>query len=279
MLLFCATCGERRDDEGPCPRCGGRLERSDLLAANRRRGPIGEYLAGVGLALRSIRLTLTRPRLLTLVAIPLLINVGLIVFLTIWLSRNADAWLPALDSPWIRGFDWARVSLAAVLDAAAGLVAFIVAVILMLMGSTIVNAPFYEWISEAVENLVVGRPDPRPMGAKRIFRTVIWPVFQAIQLAILQGVIGLTLLLLSLSGVLAPLAVVGGVWLLAVGLADVVIARKGARVAGRFENVNRSLPAWLGLATPLWFVPFLLPLFVAGATLVYLRDLALRRAA
>ena len=71
--------------------------------------------------------------------------------------------------------------------------------------------------------------------------------------------------------VTAPLAALGALWLVALTLCDVSIARKGLPVRERFRRVRRALPLYLGLALPFFFAPFLLPLGAAGATLADLR--------
>lgn len=249
-----------------------------LLEPAAAKTAVGEYLNGLRLGLRGVRLTLRTPRLLALMIVPFLINVGLLVVFGKACLEFANGLTPEFAEPFIRGFDWLRAPLRATLGWLLDLLALVAALIAMLLVSSVVNAPFHEWISEAVESIVFGRPDSRAMTLSRVLRVWIWPVVQAAFLAILQGILALTFLLASFSGVLAPLATVGSVYLIALTLVDVVIARKACSVRDRFRTVHGGLPTWFGLATPLFFVPVALPIFVAGATLVYLRDLKIRSA-
>lgn len=275
IMERCPVCAEPTKTR-PCARCGERIDSPTRLAPEKARTPIGEYLNGLRIGLRGFVMTLRTPRLLGLVAIPVLINLALLVALGRVFLDYAEAWSPEFTETWVRGTDWLRSPLRTTIGGLLGLLALVAALIGMLLTSSVVNAPFHEWISEGVETIVFGKPDPRPMDAVRIWRVWIWPVVQAAFLALLQGVLAIAFLLASFSGVLAPLSPVGSVYLIALTLVDVVIARKACPIAERFRTVHRALPTWLGLATPLFIVPFLLPFFVAGATLVYLRDLRTR---
>lgn len=271
----CPVCAEPTAAR-PCERCGGAIAVPALVGPGRAKTPFGAYLVGLRIGLRGFALTLRTPRLLALVAVPVLINLALLVALGRLFLGYAETWSPEFAAPWITGTDWLRAPLRTAIGGLIDLLALVAALIGMLLCSSVVNAPFHEWISEAVESVVFGRGDPRPVDARRIWRVWVWPVVQAAFLASIQGVLALGFLLASFSGVLAPLSPVGSVYLIALTLVDVVIARKACPIAERFRVVHRAAPTWLGLATPLFFVPFLLPFFVAGATLAYLRDLRLR---
>jgi uncharacterized protein involved in cysteine biosynthesis len=247
------------------------------VAPLRRGSAVTEYLIGIRLALRGARLTFSRLRLLGMVIVPLAINVALLVTLGKFMMDFAAGYAPNFDEPFVTGFDWLRVPLQSTLGFLLGLIGVLAALLSMLVCSTVINAPFHEWISEGVETIVLGKSDSRPLTAGHVWRVWIVPVLQAGVLAVVQSVLAIAFLIASFSGVLAPVATVGSVYLLALTLADVVIARKACPVSDRFKVVRNALPTWLGLATPLFFVPFLTPFFVAGATLVYLRGLKLAR--
>ncbi len=270
----CPACGNSLR-AGVCARCGGEVARADLLAPLRRRGP-AELLVGLALALRGAALTLSRPRLLALVAAPLVLNVLLFAFLVWLVIARREAFRPEFAEEWVYGLDWLRALLREAAVYGAVLLGILAAAGGTVLGSAVVAAPFLEWLSEAVESEVLGQRDETPITLGYVWSVWIVPVFQAAGVAALQASAALVFLALSLTGVLAPLVFLGGVWLTAVTLCDVVVARKGYPVSARFRLVNRSLLVHLGLALPFALLPFVLPLGVAGATLAYLRERGLR---
>ena len=255
-----------------CTRCAGRLARPDLLEPLPPGRGLGELATGVTLALRGARLTLRTPRLLALVVLPLAISVLVFAGLAALVWEHRDLARPELAQAWPWGLDWLRRVVAVAAETVGVLLGFGLALIATVVVAQVVNAPFLEWLSQAVESLVLGQTDRTPLSARQLWQTSVKPLFQALGLALLQAMLGLALLLLSLAAVTAPLSAIGGVWLVALTLCDVTIARKGLPVRERFRRVRRGFPLWAGLALPFFFVPFLLPLGVAGATLATLRD-------
>jgi uncharacterized protein involved in cysteine biosynthesis len=223
------------------------------------------------LALRGARLTLRTPHLLALVVLPLLINVLLFATMValVWASR--DLLRPDLVQAWPWGLDWLRRVFVVAAEGLGVLIGVGVALVTTVILSQAVNAPFLEWLSQAVESLVVGQADQTAFSLRRLWRTTLLPLLQALAMALLQTGLGLLFLVLSMLAVTAPLAALGSIWLVALTLCDVSIARKGFPVRERFRRVHRALPLYLGLALPFFLVPFLLPLGVAGATLADLR--------
>lgn len=261
---------------GECLRCDGTLVHEELLRPLHAGGFIAEFVTGLRLALRGVTLTLSRPRLLSLVIVPQVLNLAIFAGLVWTVIAHREALRPEFTGPWITGFDWLRVAL----EGAAVWLSVVVGVVLAAVGtfllSAIVNAPFLEWLSETVESIVFDRADETPITPHYVWNIWIVPVLQAAGLAVVQGALAVLFLALSLTGVLSPILFVGGVWLVAITLVDVAVARKRFAVGDRFRFVNRSPGLWLGLALPTAMLPFLLPFGVAGATLAHLRDLHLR---
>ena len=255
-----------------CTRCSGRVARPDLLEPLPPGDGVGELVVGLALVLRGARLTLRTPHLLALVVLPLLISVLVFAGLAALVWEHRDLVRPELAQAWPWGLDWLRRAVAVAAEAVGVLLGFGLALLATVVVAQVVNAPFLEWLSQAVESLVLGQPDRTPLSMRQLWQTTVKPVFQAIGLAILQAMLGLVLLVLSMAAVTAPLSALGGVWLVALTLCDVTIARKGLPVRERFRRVRRGFPLWVGLALPFFFAPFLLPLGVAGATLATLRD-------
>lgn len=270
----CPVCASPVD--GACTRCGGRIARPDLLEPLRRQAGLGELATGVRLALRGARLTLRTPRLLALVVLPLLLSALIFAGLATLVWEHRDVVRPEFVQTWPFGLDWLRRVVSGAAEVLGLLLGFGLALIATVVVAQVVNAPFLEWLSQAVESLVLGQPDRTPLSARHLVQTTVKPLFQALGLAAIQATLGLLFLLLSLATVTAPLSALGGLWLVALTLCDVTIARKGLPVRERFRRVRRGFLLWAGLALPFFFAPFLLPLGVAGATLATLRDHAAR---
>ena len=270
VIRRCDVCGSPLESP-TCARCGGRVARADLLEPP-LGGAIAEASTGLRLALRGASLTLRTPRLLALVVLPLVISFLLFVGMvaTVWEYRELAR--PELATPWPFCLDWLRRVVAVSAEGLGVIVGIGIAALATIVLSQVVNAPFLEGLSQAVETIVVGQPDRTPFSMKRLWRTTILPIFQAIGVGIAQVVLGLMVLLLSFLAITAPLAAIGGLWLVALSLCDVSIARKGYPVGERFRRVRRALPHYLGLALPFFLAPFLLPLGIAGATLADLRQ-------
>lgn len=271
MMVRCGVCASPLH-HGACTRCAGRIARPDLLAPLASRAGVGEVATGIELALRGVRLTLATPRLLTLVVLPLVLNVLIFTGLVwlVWAYR--DVVHPDFVQAWPWGLDWLRRVVAAAAEVVGVLLGIGVALGATVVVAQVVNAPFLEWLSQGVESLVLGQPDRTPLSAAHLWQTSVKPIFQAIGLALIQATLGVAFLLLSMAAVTAPLAALGGLWLVALTLCDVTIARKGLPVRERFRRVRRGWALWTGLALPFFLAPFLLPLGVAGATLGTLRD-------
>ena len=266
----CVTCGSRLR-KSACTRCGGNLALPELLRPA-RGGVLGEFLVGLRLLLRGASLTLARPRLLSLVILPLVLNVLVFAGLIYLVVSNREMLRPDLEAEWFFGLDWIRSLILGAADFFAILLGVVLAAGGTLVVSAVIAAPFLEWLSEAVESVVFGQGDRTPVTPHYIWNIWIVPVFQALGVAVLQSMFALLFLILSLTGLLSPLVFVGGVWLTAITLCDIVVARKRYPIRVRFALVTRSLPLYLGLALPMAFVPFVLPFGVAGTTLAFLRE-------
>ncbi|MBM4242333.1 MAG: hypothetical protein FJ148_00735 [Deltaproteobacteria bacterium] len=271
MTARCGICASPIH-EASCTRCSGRIARPELLEPLPPDSGVAEFTTGVRLALRGARLTLRTPRLLVLVALPLAISVLIFAGLGWLVWEYRDVARPEFAQTWPWGLDWLRRAVTVAAEALGVLLGFGLALVTTVVVAQVVNAPFLEWLSQAVESVVLGQPDRTPLSARQLWQTTVKPVFQAAGLAVIQAALGLFFLLLSLAAVTAPLSALGGLWLLALTLCDVTIARKGLPVRERFRRVRQGFSLWAGLALPFFVAPFLLPLGVAGATLATLRE-------
>jgi CysZ protein len=239
--------------------------------------PVRQFLAGAALLGRGLGLVLRTPRLLGLGLLPALLA-GIVYTVALVVLAN---FLPRLSATvtWFAD-DWAQGwrDLVRVL-AGAGL--FGVAVLLGILTFTavtlLIGDPFYERISELVEDRFGGVPDAVEVGLLRSLRRSLVDSLRLIGLSIL---VGIPLFLLGFVPVLGQTvipvlgATIGG-WLLAVELTGVPFQRRGRRLRDRRVALRGRRPIVLGFGVAV-FGCFLLPLgaillmpaAVAGATLL-----------
>jgi len=263
----CARCGNPPEPGGagvPCRRCGGAAapEPADLT----RRAAFGEGLLA---PFRGARFLLAHPRLLVWVLVPVLVNVLLLLVLVgagISWSRDlapnlGEAWWGWID--WLRGpVRWTVESLLVVFAAAAGL-------LLTVALSGVVNAPFFDLLSEKTEDVHLAVPDPgRPWSV--LLADGLHALRAALLLLAVQVAVLAPLFLLSLTAVGAPFFFLAGAWFAGLGLLDLPMGRKRYGGRERLAYARRRWPLALGLGIPVVLLPVLAPFAVTGATLAYL---------
>ncbi len=245
-------------------------------------GAVRDFFTGAGLLGRGLQLMLRLPRLLGLGLLPALIagvlySAALIV-LIIFLPglTHAMTWFAA---GWATGWR----DLFRVLGGIALVGAAVTLGVLTFTAVTLaVGDPFYERISELIENRYGGVPDkvdvPFWAGLRR-------SLIDSVRLITLSIVVGLPLFALGFVPVVgqtvAPVlgAVVGG-WLLALELTGAPFQRRGQRLRDRRRVLRANRPVVLGFGIAV-FLCFLIPLgaillmpaAVAGATLLSRRVL------
>ena len=243
-------------------------------------GPIGslrQFVLGAGLLARGLGLVLRNPRLLGLGLIPALIAGALyataLFFLADHLPGLADAVTWFTDG-WAQG--WQDV-----MQILAGIAIVGIAVLLGILTFTavtlLIGDPFYERISELVEDRFGGVPDAVDAGFWPSLRRSLADSLRLIGISVL---IGIPLFALGFVPVVGQTVVpvlggaVGG-WLLAVELTGVPFQRRGQRLRHRRAVLARHRPVVLGFGVAV-FCCFLIPLgaillmpaAIAGATLL-----------
>jgi CysZ protein len=239
---------------------------------------VQDFFRGAGMLLRGLKLYGTNPRLILLGLLPALITgavfIGLYVLLIVYADNLAEAVTPFADG-WsgfargtIRGF--AEV---AFLGSGA-----LIAVVLFTATTLLVGDPFYEKISELVEE--------REDGHKTAFEDVPWwrslrrSVPDSLRLLAVSVLVGIPLFAAGFIPVVGQTVVpvigasIGG-WLLALELSGAPFYRRGHRLKGRRAVLGRRRAMTLGFGVAV-FVCFLIPLgavlvmpaAVAGATLL-----------
>jgi CysZ protein len=241
-------------------------------------GAVRQFALGASLLGRGVSLVLRTPRLLGLGLLPALISgvlyaaalITLVAFLprlTGAVTWFADGWTPGWH-------DLLRILAGLALLGTAGLLGVLTFTAVTLL----VGDPFYERLSDRVEDRYGGVPGAVP---------VVWwrNVLDSVRLIALSVLCGLPLFVLGFVPVVgqtvAPLlgAGVGG-WLLAVELTGVPFQRRGQRLRDRRRALRSHGPVALGFGVAV-FLSFLIPLgaillmpaAVAGAALLARRAL------
>jgi CysZ protein len=240
-------------------------------------GAVRQFLTGAGLLGRGLGLVLRSPRLLALGLLPALIA-G--VLYAVALGVLID-FLPRLSA----GATWFADGWAAgwrdLIRVLAGIGVAGVAVLLGILTFTavtlLIGDPFYERISELVEDQFGGVPDAVEVG---FWRSLARSLVDSVRLIGLSILVGIPLFLLGLLPFVGQtvIPVLGGAiggWLLAVELTGVPFQRRGQRLRHRRKALRAQLPLTLGFGVAV-FLCFLLPLgaillmpaAIAGATLL-----------
>ncbi|GJM21952.1 MAG: hypothetical protein DHS20C15_18670 [Planctomycetota bacterium] len=278
-----ARAAPTREGDPRCPRCGTAL--ATPTACPRCDAPPGwqpenprrpSPLAGLGASFEGIRYVLANPRLITWILLPLIVNTALFVGLVIWLDGSLAAFVPDFESEWAGWIDWLRVGLrdlgvATLLRWICALVGLLAGFLATLLLSGIVNAPFYDVLSERVESVYLGRNDPG-RGWLALPADTFRSIGAAVSLALRQLLVLGVLFLLSFVVVGAPLFAAAGFYFTGLALVDVTLSRKlyPGRVRARWAR--RHLLSLMAVGLPVSFVPPLAPFGIVGATLLFLRD-------
>jgi CysZ protein len=239
--------------------------------------PVSDFLAGVGLLGRGLGMYVRNPGLLLLGLIPALLAfvllVGGFIAILVFLGPESRA-LTWFASGWSTGLrDIVRL-----LAAIAVVGVFLLLAIVAYTGLTLaVGEPFYEKISERVEDRYGGLPQAVDLPW---WKELLRGIGESIRLVAFSAVIGLLLFvagfLPAIGQTVVPVigALVGG-WALALELTGVAFARRGLRLRDRRRVLRRHRWLALGFGVSV-FLCFLIPLgavivmpaAVAGATLM-----------
>jgi len=266
----CRRCGAPLAAPGACPRCAAPAGWEP--ATTRRPGP----LAGFGSVFEGISFVRAHPGLLTWIALPLLVNAALFGFLVWWIGGSLGSFVPDFQTEWPGWIDWLRVGLdglgvSTLLTWLGGLVGVLAAFLLTLLLAGIVNAPFYDVLSERVENVFLERKDPG-RGLLALPADTLRSLGAALSLALRQLVVLGALFLLSFFVVGAPLFAAAGFYFTGLAQVDVTLSRKLYPGRARARWARRHLLGLMAMGLPVSFVPPLAPFGIVGATLLFLRD-------
>lgn len=245
-------------------------------------GFLAGFVMGIRLLGRGFRLWATSPRLMLIGAIPGLISLILLVAAAVVLALNLEN-LSTFLTPFAAGWDEIYrtgirvIVMAALVGAALLIFVYSYAALTLLIGQ-----PFFEKISERVEESLGGVPHEVEAP---ILASIARGIGESLRVLLLTITIGLGLFLLGFVPVIGTLlawllgAITGG-WFLALELSTVAFERRGLALKQRRTalGAQRSTTLGFGVAT---FVLFLVPLgalvtmpaAAAGATLLARRSL------
>ena len=247
---------------------------------NVNAGPVGslrQFLFGASLLARGLGIVLRNPKLLGLGLVPALIAGALyataLYFFVDHLPQLADA-VTGFTDGWRQGWQ-------GVLQILAGIALVGAAVLLGVLTFTavtlLIGDPFYERISELVEDRFGGVPDAVETGFWRSLRRSLTDSLRLIGMSVL---IGIPLFALGFVPVVGQTVVpvlggaVGG-WLLGLELTGVPFQRRGQRLRHRRAVLAGHRPVALGFGVAVFccfLVPLgailLMPAAIAGATLL-----------
>jgi CysZ protein len=239
--------------------------------------PVQQFLTGIGLLARGLGTYARNPGLIVLGMLPALLTfallVGVFIVLLVFLgpeSRGvtwfADDWSPTARDLVRLIADFAIIG------------AFLLLAVVAFTGLTLaLGDPFYEKISERIEDGLGGVPNPVALSW---WREILRGVGESLRLLIFSAVVTVLLFvagfLPAVGQIVVPVvgALVGG-WALALELTGVAFARRGLRLRERRRILrqHRFLALGFGVAVFVCFlIPFgailLMPAAVVGATLM-----------
>jgi CysZ protein len=234
---------------------------------------VSEFLAGIGLFGRGLAFWIRSPRLCLLGAIPALISALLLaaaLVALVLLAGDISGWLTPFADDWSPGArDVTRTIVAIAVIGAGGLIGVLVFTALTLA----IGDPFYERISDAVEQRHGGLPDAVELSWWR-------GIADSARFLAVSVLVGLPLFaggfIPVVGQTVVPVlgALVGG-WLLAVELTGTPFRRRAVSLVERRRILRAHRPLALGFGVSV-FVFFLVPLgavivmpaAVAGATML-----------
>jgi CysZ protein len=245
-------------------------------------GTVGRFLSGAGLLLRGLGLYVRSPGLMLLGVVPALISGALFAAALITLVYFVDD-LAALVTPFADDWSATARNLVRVMAGLALLgLGGLLGVLTFTAVTLAVGDPFYEKISERVEQRYGGTPGAVEVPFWRSLRRSVADSLRLVAISVLVGIPLFAAGFIPVVGqTVVPVvgAAVGG-WILALELVGAPFYRRGMRLPDRRRVLRTDRPTALGFGVAV-FVCFLIPLgavlvmpaAVAGATLLARRSL------
>ncbi|GAA0365275.1 EI24 domain-containing protein [Microbispora corallina] len=244
------------------------------MSSNGRRG-VGGFAEGIGFCLKGLGWVARHPRWWVFGLVPALVSTVLYVVALVWLGTHATD-VAAWATPFADDWGWRDAFRTLV-----GVMIFVVGLVLSVLTFTAVTLavgePFYEKLSEKVEEDLGGLPEGADTSLWRSFlrsvRDSVVTLFYVLMFTIPLFVLGFVPVV---GQTVVPVlgALVSGFFLTA-ELTGLALERRGVGRRGRFALLRGDLGLALGFGVPL-FLAFLVPLVsivvmpaaVAGAAML-----------
>lgn len=251
------------------------------------KSPVG-FVRGLSYALRGMRFVYVQhPKLARYWLFPVLIT-GLALLAVFYGagSYNEDvgaALWSLFPESWNEATGWLGGLLSAlrwVIELIAALLIVLLGLVLVLLMSSVLAAPFNDALSEAVEHILTGKPAP-PFSFRRMLADIARTVRLELGKALLYAVVVGPMFLASfvVPGVGQVISLVGFALTaiyLGIDYVDWPAARRDWSVGDRVRFTRRQLPAVAGFGTGVWvflFIPLVnllfMPAAVAGGTMLF----------
>jgi len=251
------------------------------------KSPIG-FVRGLSYALRGGRFVyFQHPRLARYWVFPILITGAALVATfygagTLYDDLGGAVWslFPESWSEATGALGWFVSALQWLVELISGLLITLLGLVLVVVLSSVVAAPFNDALSEAVEHILTGGSPP-PFSFKRMLADIVRTIRLEVGKVLLYAVIVGPMFLASffLPGIGQIISVVGFAFTavyLGVDYVDWPAARRDWSVGDRVAFTRRQLPAMAGFGTGVWvllFIPlvnlFFMPAAVAGGTMLF----------
>lgn len=270
----CDICGYVAPPDGSCPRCMGQAIMEGHYSAVAPSGDmIRNFSLGIQYYVSGFKFIFAHKRLFKYIAIPLaicfLLFIGFLVAAILGIEPLLDTFL---ETEWPSWIDWLRKALYVLIYVLLVLLALLVSFVLTLLLSTVINSPFYDFISEKVEEIYLGQSFEEKWSWEYIKRNILTPIKESLKLVLWE--LGIAILLFVVSIISAGLGTVlfalAGPYLASLTVFDFVMARKIYTLAEKRHYLHGNLAFIMGFGTPAYFAPFLIPFAVVGSTLAYM---------
>lgn len=235
-----------------------------------------EFLDGMRLFGRGLRIVTRSPRLLLTGAVPAVLTTLLLLAAVVVLLLRIDD-ITGWVTPFAQGWSdpWRQLTRVVAGLAVLGVVGFVLVVTFTAL-TLLVGGPFYEHIAETVEDSLGGAPE-QPTSWLRTTARGLRDSVLLIGASLLCAVPLLLAGLIPLVGqtVVPVLVVCVGSWLLALELVGVAFARRGLKLRDRQRALRNRRALTLGATVPAYLlcaIPFaaivVMPVAVVGGTLL-----------
>lgn len=271
--VHCSNCGYPTMEEGECSRCEGQAALlGKFPIPDPGQGFVKNLFFGIQYFMIGFSFTGQNPKLYKYILIPLFINLLIFAGLIVGGIYCLDPLMSFMDAEWPGFIEWLRTALYWVIYVLFLLLLICVSFFLTFLLSTVINSPFFEILSEKVEDLFIGRELDEPWSWDYIVRTILVPLKESIKLAVWQLFITGIIFVVSLlsAGLGTVLFAVAGPYFASMAIFDFVMARKTYQLHEKRGFLKTHFSFIMGFGAPVYFLPFLTPFSVVGATLGFL---------